>query len=93
MTGTFGGALEARGIPAGDGYLSSQSVGELEKDNGTLVIKRVKVKYTLNVAADLLAEKRDAIDRAFKVHPGSCPVYKTVQTSIDISKELEIVET
>ncbi len=93
MTGTFGGALEARGIPAGDGYLSSQSAGELEKDNGTLVIKRVKVKYTLNVAADLLAEKRDAIDRAFKVHPGSCPVYKTVHTSIDISKELEIVET
>ena len=93
MTGTFGGALEARGIPAGDGYLSSESVGELEKDNGTLVIKRVNVKYTLNVSADLLAEKEAAIQRAFNLHPDSCPVYKTVHTSIDISKELEIVET
>jgi len=93
MTGTFGGALEARGIPAGDGYLFSESVGELEKDNGTLVIKRVNVKYTLNVSAELRAEKEAAIQRAFDLHPGSCPVYKTVQTSIDISKELEIVDT
>ena len=32
MTGTFGGALEARGIPAGEGYLESEALsGEIEK--------------------------------------------------------------
>ncbi len=93
MTGTFGGALEARGIPAGDGYLYSESIGELEKERGTLVIKRVNVKYHLNVEAALLAEKREAIQRAFELHPDSCPVYRSIYTSIDITKELEIVET
>ena len=90
MTGTFGGALEARGIPAGDGFLYSESVGELEKERGTLVIKRVHVKYQLNVEAGLLAEKRDAIQRAFELHPDSCPVYRSIYTSIDITNELVI---
>jgi uncharacterized OsmC-like protein len=93
MTGTFGGALEARGIPAGDGFLHSESVGELEKENGTLVIKRVHIVYHLNVEATLRAEKEAAIQRAFDLHPDSCPVYKSIHTSIDITKELEIVET
>ena len=54
MTGTFGGALEARGIPADSGKLYSESVGELEKDRGVLVIKRVHVSYVLKVPSDLL---------------------------------------
>jgi hypothetical protein len=32
MTGTFGGALEARSIPAGEGYLESDTIGEIEKE-------------------------------------------------------------
>jgi uncharacterized OsmC-like protein len=92
MTGTFGGALEARGIPAGDGFLYSETVGELEKENNVLVIKRIHVKYTLKVEADLLAEKQDAMQRAFDLHPDSCPVYRSIYTSIDITKELEVVE-
>ena len=93
MTGTFGGALEARGIPAGDGFLVSETVGELEKERGTLVIKRIHVSYQLNVEPALLVEKRDAIQRAFALHPDSCPVYRSISTSIDITKEIEIVES
>ena len=92
MTGTFGGALEARGIPAGDGFLHSDSVGELEKEGGVLVIKRVHVKYTLKVDSALYAEKEAAVQRAFELHPDSCPVYRSICTSIDITKELEIVD-
>jgi uncharacterized OsmC-like protein len=93
MTGTFGGALEARGIPAGDGFLHSETVGELEKENNVLVIKRIHVIYYLNVDAALHAEKQDAIQRAFDLHPDSCPVYRSIYTSIDITKELEIEES
>jgi uncharacterized OsmC-like protein len=93
MTGTFGGALEARGIPAGDGYLHSESVGEVEKENGTLVIKRVHIVYHLNVETELFAEKEAAIQRAFNLHPDACPVYKSISGCIDITKELEITET
>ncbi len=93
MTGTFGGALEARGIPAGDGFLVSNTVGELEKENNVLVIKRIHVKYTLNVDKTLYEEKEAAVQRAFDLHPDSCPVYRTIYTSIDITKELEVVVT
>ena len=92
MTGTFGGALEVRGIPAGDGFLISETVGELEKERGTLVIRRIHISYQLNVEPELLAEKQDAIQRAFALHPDSCPVYRSIYTSIDITKELEISE-
>ncbi len=93
MTGTFGGALEARGIPAGDGFLHSESEGQLEKEGGVLVIKRVHIIYHLNVEKALHAEKDAAIQRAFDLHPDSCPVYRSIHTSIDITKELVIVET
>ena len=92
MTGTFGGALEARGIPAGDGYLHPESTGELEIEIGTLVIKRVHVRYFLNVTASLLVEKRDAIQRAFDLHHDSCPVYKSIHKCVDITKELDLIQ-
>lgn len=91
MTGTFGGALEARGIPAGDGYLVSNTVGELEKEKNILVIKRIHVVYTLKVDKDLFEEKEAAIQRAFDLHPDSCPVYRSIYTSIDITKDIEVV--
>ncbi len=91
MTGTFGGALEARGIPAGDGYLESEAVGEIEKERNVLVIKRVHITYKLKVDPELLEEKRDAIDRVMRVHPNSCPVYKSISGSIDVTADLELV--
>lgn len=91
MTGTFGGALEARGIPAGEGYLESNTIGEIEKEGNVLVIKRIIIIYKLRVDPQLLEEKRDAIDRVMRVHPNSCPVYRSISGSIDISAELELV--
>ena len=91
MTGTFGGALEARGIPAGEGYLESEAVGEVEKERNVLVIKRIHITYKLKVDPDLLEEKRDAIDRVMRVHPNSCPVYKSISESIAVTAELELV--
>ncbi|MYA58979.1 MAG: hypothetical protein F4X40_00270 [Chloroflexi bacterium] len=91
MTGTFGGALEARGIPAGEGYLESDAVGEIEKERNVLVIKRIHITYKLKVDPAILNENRDAIDRVMRVHPNSCPVYKSISGSIDVTAELELV--
>lgn len=91
MTGTFGGALEARGIPAGEGYLESDTIGEIEKEGNVLVIKRINITYKLRVDPQLLEEKRDAIDRVMRVHPNSCPVYRSISGSIDISATLNLV--
>lgn len=91
MTGTFGGALEARGIPAGEGYLESDAVGEIEKERNVLVIKRIHITYKLKIDLELLEEKRDAIDRVMRVHPNSCPVYKSISGAIAVTAELELV--
>ena len=91
MTGTFGGALEARGIPAGEGYLESDTIGEIEKEGNVLVIKRINITYKLRVDPQLLEEKRDAIDRVMSVHPNSCPVYRSISGSIDVSSTLNLV--
>ena len=91
MTGTFGGALEARGIPAGEGYLESDTIGEIEKEGNVLVIKRINITYKLKIDPQLLEEKRDAIDRVMRVHPNSCPVYRSISGSIDVSAELELI--
>ena len=91
MTGTFGGALEARGIPAGEGYLESDAIGEIEKDGSVLVIKRINITYKLTIDPDLLEEKRDAIDRVMRLHHNSCPVYRSISGCIDVTAELEIV--
>ncbi len=91
MTGTFGGALEARGIPAGEGYLESDTIGEIEKEGNVLVIKRIHITYKLKIDAELLEEKRDAIDRVMRVHHNSCPVYRSISGSIGITAELETV--
>lgn len=91
MTGTFGGALEARGIPAGEGYLESDTLGEIEKEGNVLVIKRIHVTYKLKIDSALLQEKQDAVDRVMRVHANSCPVYRSLSGSIDISSDLELV--
>ena len=91
MTGTFGGALEARGIPAGEGYLESDTIGEIEKEGNVLVIKRINITYKLKIDPQLLEEKRDAIERVMRVHPNSCPVYRSISGSIDVSAELELI--
>lgn len=93
MTGTFGGALEARGIPAGKDLLSSETVGEVERDNNVLVIKRIHIKYNLNIDADLADEKADAIERVMKIHAAACPVHKSIGSAIDITTELNINRT
>jgi uncharacterized OsmC-like protein len=53
----------------------------------------VHITYHLKVVAGLLAEKRDAIQRAFDLHPDACPVYRSISGCIDITKDLKIIES
>ena len=93
MTGTFGGALEARGIPAGKDLLSSSTIGEIERENNVLVIKRIHIKYQLNIDAELAEEKSASIQRVMNVHAAACPVHKSISNCIEITTELNITKT
>ena len=53
MLGTFGGALEARHIDASNGKLVAEVTGEVEAEEGVLVIRRI------HVAMQLVASEED----------------------------------
>ncbi len=67
------GALEARKINASNGRLIAEVTGEIESDEGVLVIRCVHVKFTLR-ASD---EAGETIERVPKVYKDQCPVYRT----------------
>ena len=85
--GTFGGALEARQIDASEGRLVGEITGEIEVDEGVLVIRRIHARYRLRAPE----EKRETIERVHGFHAGKCPVARSLRGSIDITTSYELV--
>src|SRR5437667_192793 len=72
MLGTFGGALEARKVDASGGKLSADVTGEVETEDGVLVIRRIHVAMRLAGAEGV----RHSVDRARLVYlPGEPGFY------------------
>lgn len=88
LTGTFGTALEGRGIPAGEGYLSTSAGGELEKDENVLVVKRIHLTYHLRTSP----ENRETAERVLGFHADYCATARSVRDAIDITTALELEE-
>jgi uncharacterized OsmC-like protein len=86
LTGTFGGALEAREVPAGEGILTSEARGEVEKEGKVLVIKRIHVTYHLK----LKPEQREIAKRVHGFHADFCPVACTIKGCVEITTELKM---
>ena len=66
-----------------------EATGEIEVEDGVLVIKRIHVRYVLRVDADVDHSK---IERAFEHHMPRCPVYRSIGTAIHCTTELEVIE-
>ena len=88
MTGTFGGALEARKIDASNGRLTAEVRGEIETENKVLVIKRIHVIYYLKAPASA----RETIERVHDFHKDYCPVYRSLYKAITITTEYRLEE-
>ncbi len=88
MLGTFGGALEARQIDASNGRLTADVVGEVETEDGVLVIRRIHVKMRLQAPAGT----RDTVDRVHGMYPMRCPLYRTLHQTIALSSSVELVD-
>ena len=65
-----------------------EAAGEVEIEDGVLVIKRIHVRYLLRVDTDTDHTK---VARAFEHHMPRCPVYRSIAAAIDCTTELEIV--
>ena len=68
--------------------MTSQVTGEVEKEDGVLVIKRIHVVYQLKAGT----EHAETVERAHAIHKEYCPVYRSIYTAIDITTEFELVE-
>ena len=85
--GTFGGALEARQIDASDGKLTAEVTGEVETDEGVLVIRRIHVVLRL-VAPQ---EVKDTVERVHCIYAMRCPLYRTFHKTIQLTSSVEFV--
>jgi uncharacterized OsmC-like protein len=87
MMGTFGGALEARQINASNGKLTAEVTGEVETEDGVLVIRRI------HVAMQLIApeESRQTVERTHAVYAMHCPLYRTLHKAIQLTSSFELV--
>ncbi len=74
---------------ASEGRLTSEARGEVEVDDGVLVIKRIHVEYTLRVDPEA---DRDKIQRAFDHHMPKCPVYRSIGAAIEITTSLRLAD-
>jgi uncharacterized OsmC-like protein len=87
MLGTFGGALEARKIDAGGGKLSADVTGEVETEDGVLVIRRIHVDMRLAAPGEL----RDTVQRVHDVYAMRCPLYRTLHRAIALTSAFTLV--
>ncbi len=87
MMGTFGGALEARQIDAGNGKLIAEVTGEVEKEEGVLVIRRIHVDMRL-VAPE---EVRETVERVHGLYAMRCPLYRTLHNAIQLTSSYTLV--
>ena len=60
----------------------------MEKEDGVLVIRRIRVAYRL--IAD--AADEETIERVHGMHASKCPVYRTLAGCIDITTSWERVD-
>lgn len=86
MLGTFGGALEARQIDASGGRLMADVTGEVESEDGVLVIRRIHVAMRLAAREDT----RPTMDRVHGVYAIRCPLYRTLHHAIQLSSTIEL---
>ena len=89
MLGTFGGALEARQIDASNGKLVAEVTGEVEAEDGVLVIRRIQVAMKLVASEDL----RDTVERVHGIYAMRCPLYRTLRNAIQLSSTYTLVSS
>jgi len=85
--GTFGGALEARQIDASNGKLIADVTGEVETEEGVLIIRRIHVAMRL-VASEAAKE---TIERVHGIYAMRCPLFRTLHNTIQLTSSVELV--
>ncbi|HEX9147733.1 MAG TPA: OsmC family protein [Thermoanaerobaculia bacterium] len=73
-----------RKVSAAEGRLIGEAVGEIEKEEGVLVIKRIHLRLKLKAAES----ERETAERVHGFYQDRCPVYRSLRAAIAITTEL-----
>ena len=63
-------------------------VGDVEKEGGVLVLRRIHVNYKLSVPDP--DEVRDTVARVLEMHVDKCPVALSIKGAIEVTTEVEL---
>lgn len=85
LMGTLNRALQVRKIATDGDRLKAEAVGELEVEDGVLVIRRIRMKVRLQAEES----QRETAERTIEVYATGCPVYRSLYKAIDITTELD----
>jgi uncharacterized OsmC-like protein len=88
MLGTFGGALEARHIDASNGKLVGEVTGEVEEEDGVLVIRRIHLSMRLAAREQV----RQTVERVHGLYAMRCPLYRTLHKTIELTSSFTLEE-
>jgi uncharacterized OsmC-like protein len=80
--------LEARRIDASGGRLTADVTGEVETEEGVLVIRRIHVAMRLAAPEDT----RSTVDRVHGMYAMRCPLYRTLHDTIALSSSVELIQ-
>ena len=87
MLGTFGGALEARHIDASNGRLTGEIMGEVETEDGILVIRRIHLSMRLIAPEELKA----VVERVHEMYAMRCPLYRTFHRTLQLTSSYKLM--
>lgn len=86
MLGTFAGALAAREISPDEGRASCVTDGEVETEDGVLILRRIHIHFTIRAPE----QARAVIERVHGVFAQKCPVFRSLRNSIQITSSFEL---
>jgi organic hydroperoxide reductase OsmC/OhrA len=66
----------------------AEAVGDVEDDDGVLVIRRIEVTYRIA----LPPEHHDTARRVHGFHARACPVARSLEGAIEIETKLELTD-
>lgn len=89
MLDTFGGALEARQIDASHGKLTADITGEVEQEEGVLVIRRIHVAMRLAAPPEV----KLTAERVHDIYAMRCPLYRTLHKAIQLTSSVELASS
>jgi len=74
-------------IDASNGKLTAEVSGEVETEEGVLVIRRIHVAMRL-VAPEAA---RETVERTHGIYAMRCPLYRTLHKAIQLTSSVELV--